>query len=328
MKTRLMSNRKCNIYGASIAVAIFLIDLQHPLGVASAMPYIALPLLGLLARSSRLVIALAILGTTLNFAGLLLSSAGAPFYVVLINRTMTAVLVWVVAYAAIQHLSIGNRLRAGLRKAAFRDALTGLFNRRYVFGIFEKELNRYKRYGDHFSLILIDADRFKRVNDKHGHCGGDAALKTIADACTRAVRDSDIVGRFGGEEFIVLLPHTSASEAATVAERIRRAVLNCELVWEGRRIDLSLSLGVAEVGPGADTFNDLLRAADQALYAAKSRGRNQTVVAGSSDPAPCDRQEPRPRPALAARRPVRSPALIPAAGAIENRTDGKYARFN
>lgn len=313
MKTRLMSNRKCNIYGASIAVAIFLIDLQYPLGVASAMPYIALPLLGLLARSSRLVIALAILGTTLNFAGLLLSPAGAPFYVVLINRTMTVVLVWVVAYTAVQHLSIGNRLRASLRNAAFHDALTGLFNRRYVFGIFERELNRYERYADHFSLILIDADRFKRVNDEHGHCGGDAALRAIADACTQAVRDSDIVGRFGGEEFIVLLPHTSASEAATVAERIRRAILECELVWQGRRIRLSLSLGVAEVGPGADTFNKLLKAADRALYAAKSRGRNRTVVAGQADPLPCAGQDRTPRAAQPERRTARVPALVPAA---------------
>ncbi|NNC77110.1 MAG: GGDEF domain-containing protein [Woeseiaceae bacterium] len=306
MKTRVISTRKGSIYGTSIALVIFLIDLQNPLGVASATPYIALPLLGLLARSPRSVIALAVLGTTLNLAGLLLSPSGAPYYVVLTNRIMALVMIWVVAYVAIQHLSTGDKLRAVLRKAAFRDPLTGLFNRRYVFGIFTNELNRYRRYKDRFSLILIDADHFKRVNDNHGHCGGDAALKKIANACTESVRDSDIVGRFGGEEFIILLPNTSASDAADVAERIRSAVQNLELIWEGRRIRLSLSLGVAEVGAGADTFDDLLKAADNALYTAKKRGRNRTVVAGETHLEARGKHDRGPRLALANRDIVRT----------------------
>ncbi len=279
MKTRLISERKCELYGAAFASATFAFDIYHPLGIAGAMPYIALPLLGLLARSSRAVISLALLGTVLNVGGVVLSMSAAPLYAVLVNHLMSGILVCIVAYIALAHLAVEDRLRATLHDAAFRDPLTRLYNRRYVFNIFRDELKKYQRYSDPFSLMLIDADHFKRINDQYGHSAGDAALKAIADACNESVRDTDIVGRFGGEEFIILLPHTRAEDAAIVAERIRHTMLQSNVYWQGQRLDIRLSLGVAEAGVHAEGIDELVTAADRALYAAKEGGRNRTVIA-------------------------------------------------
>ena len=279
MKTRLMSDRKCGLYGTAFASATLAFDLYHPLGIAGAMPYIALPLFGLLARSSRTVINLAVLGTMLNIAGIVWSTSGATLYVVVVNHLMSGILVWVVSYIALAHMAVEDKLRATLHDAAFRDPLTRLYNRRYVFDIFRNALKQYRRYAEPFSLIMVDADHFKRINDRHGHAAGDVALKAIADACSGAVRDSDVVGRFGGEEFIVLLPHTEAAEAGLVAERIRRKILRDTCYWQGQALEITLSLGVAEAGPATGTLDELVKAADQALYAAKNSGRNRTVIA-------------------------------------------------
>ena len=279
MQTRLISDRRCELYGVALASVTFLFDIYHPPGIAGAMPYIALPLLGLLARSSRAVLNLAILGTVLNVAGVVMATSGAPLYALPTNHLMSGILVWIVAYISLTHLAVGNRLRASLHDAAFRDPLTGLYNRRYVFDIARGELAKFRRYGDPFSVILIDADHFKRVNDEYGHSAGDVALKAIADACNRSVRDTDVVGRFGGEEFIVLLPHTKAGAASIVAERIRKTMLRSELDSQGQRFGVRLSLGIAEAGIHADGFDDLITAADRALYAAKNAGRNQTRIA-------------------------------------------------
>ncbi len=279
MDTRLMSDRKCDLYGTAFASATLAFDLYHPLGIAGAMPYIALPLFGLLARSSRTVINLAVLGTVLNIAGIVLSTSGASLYVVTVNHLMSGILVWVVSYIALTHMAVEDKLRATLHDAAFRDPLTRLYNRRYVFNVFGNALKQYRRYADPFSLIMIDADHFKRINDRYGHSAGDVALRAIADACNSSVRDSDVVGRFGGEEFIILLPHTAAAEAALVAERIRRTMLRDGCYWQGQKLDITLSLGVAEAGPSTDTLDELIKAADQALYAAKKSGRNRTLIA-------------------------------------------------
>ena len=104
-------------------------------------------------------------------------------------------------------------------------------------------------------------------------------MKAIADACNRSVRETDVVGRFGGEEFIILLPHTRATDAAIVAERIRHTMLESDIYWQGQRLDVKLSLGVAEAGLHADGCDELIAAADRALYAAKTGGRNRTVIA-------------------------------------------------
>ncbi len=279
VKTRLISDRKCDVYGAALASVTFVFDIYHPTGIAGAMPYIALPLLGLLARSSRAVLKLAILGTVLNVAGVVMATSSASLYALLVNHLMSGILVWMVAYISLRHLAVEDRLRDSLRDAAFRDPLTGLYNRRFVFDSFRNELRMHRRYGDPLSVILLDADHFKQVNDRYGHSAGDAALRAIAEACNGSVRDTDIVGRFGGEEFIVLLPHTSAAAARNVAERIREAMFGQELSWQEQNFGVTLSLGIAEAGVHADSLEELVAAADEALYTAKRAGRNQTRIA-------------------------------------------------
>lgn len=288
MKTRQMTVRSGYLLGVMFAGGVALFDLYHPLGVAGAMPYIALPLLGMLSRSSATILFFAALGTLLTVAGALFSASGAPGYVVALNRGMSLALIWTVAFVALRHLAVGERLRQSLVNAASRDPLTRLFNRRHLFRVFRGELRRHERYGDALAIILIDADHFKRLNDAFGHVAGDAALRAIADVCTRSVRTTDVVGRFGGEEFIIVLPHTTATDAAVVAERIRRTISATEIRWRDQPLDVTLSLGVAEAGPGTDTFDSLLTAADQALYAAKRAGRDRVSVS-TLPPQPPDK---------------------------------------
>ena len=270
----------------AMAATSFAFDLSQPLGVSAGIPYIILPLIGLLTRSSTFVVVAAICGTALIGVGMLLSAPGIQADIVYLNRAMSAVLVWITAFMAIRHLSVGDKLRQQLRELAATDPLTGLYNRRHVFESINRELKRYGRYGERFALILIDADHFKRVNDTYGHAAGDATLGWIARVCLQSVRETDVVGRFGGEEFIILLPHTTANAAALVAERIRRGMHDEDSQLRDGAKNVTLSLGVADVGPTAATFNDILKAADEALYAAKRSGRDQVATKSSDEPKP------------------------------------------
>ncbi|MGH8222109.1 MAG: GGDEF domain-containing protein [Woeseiaceae bacterium] len=273
------------MFGILVALATCLIDASRPVGVVVSMAYPVLPLLGLLARSPRTVIGMAALGTILTGIGILASPAGAPVATVLLNRGMSVVLTWIVGAIAIRHLSVGNRFRKRLRNQAAQDPLTGLYNRRHVFGVVNDELKRYQRYGEPFSLILIDADHFKRINDRHGHCAGDSGLRLIAKVCRNTVRETDVLGRFGGEEFIIVLPHTKVSEAQVVAQRICETMRRTGLNLRGGTVAITLSLGVAEVGPNVESFDELLKAADRALYKAKRDGRDRVATAGAGAPS-------------------------------------------
>lgn len=166
-----------------------------------------------------------------------------------------------------------------LRELAIRDPLTSVFNRRHWHGLLDAELDRSCRYDHAVSLIIADVDRFKRINDRHGHVVGDRVLAAVAGAIAAGVRSHDAVGRFGGEEFVVLLPETALGEALTVAERLRSAV--SALAFEDPKgLEVRLSLGVAEgrgiAAAGADAF---VAAADDALYEAKRNGRDRVVAA-------------------------------------------------
>lgn len=250
-------------------------DLSQPLGVSAGIPYVVLPLLGLLARSSPLIIIAALAGTALIAAGAWLSPPGVDMGVVLLNRAMSAALVWVTALMALRHLHVGNRLRKQLRELAATDPLTGLYNRRHLFELLHRELRRYERYRETFALILIDADHFKRINDTYGHAVGDTTLRFIAETCLKSVRETDVVGRFGGEEFLILLPHTATDDAVLVAERIRRFMHDPDARPNDDAVPVTLSIGVAEAGPDTETFDSILKAADDALYAAKRGGRDR-----------------------------------------------------
>jgi diguanylate cyclase (GGDEF)-like protein len=158
-----------------------------------------------------------------------------------------------------------------IRRGAHEDYLTGLSNRRKSTEVIASEIGRCQRYGGTFTVILMDIDRFKEVNDTYGHEMGDRLLKETADLLRRMVRDSDSVGRWGGEEFLVVCPQTSLAGASALAEKLRRAYADAEFSGAIRR---SASFGVTCYRSG-DTVDGLVRRADRALYTAKEAGRNR-----------------------------------------------------
>jgi diguanylate cyclase (GGDEF)-like protein len=167
-------------------------------------------------------------------------------------------------------------------QAARIDTLTGVANRRAFTETAEVEVQRALRYGTPLSLILIDLDHFKSVNDRYGHHTGDAVLASFSRTLTEAVREIDIVGRWGGEEFVVLLPGIGCGEALQVAERMRAAASDSRLYVQGRQILYTASFGVAEFNPSELSFYGFLARADAALYAAKDQGRNCVQAAGGA----------------------------------------------
>ncbi len=157
---------------------------------------------------------------------------------------------------------------------ATHDALTGLHNRRSFDDFLVAEIARQKRYGSHFSLLLIDLDRFKELNDERGHNAGDIALRLAAKALKQSTRDSDIVARFGGDEFAILLPNSSHADCSTICANIIRNV-DAEMTAEGYAVTASVGSRTFDVEP--DSPSSAIRQADEALYTAKARGRNQYV---------------------------------------------------
>lgn len=170
---------------------------------------------------------------------------------------------------------------ANARRAATTDPLTGLGNRKLFDDVFATEVEQALVAGDCLSLLVTDIDHFKLFNDRHGHQVGDAVLKLVADKLKRSVKGRDTVARFGGEEFVILLPQTDEAAAALLADQLRTEIAKSRLVVRNRGQDLgrvTISIGVAELAPG-ETADTCFRRADQALYSAKHAGRNQVMVA-------------------------------------------------
>ena len=172
-------------------------------------------------------------------------------------------------------------LQAQLREQANRDPLTGLYNRRYLDETLGRELAQARRSGNNLSLLLLDIDHFKRINDNFGHPAGDAVLHHSGTLLQALSRQSDLVCRYGGEEFLLLLPGTGPAGAREQAEKIRRSMESRPVAFEDRWIDVRASIGVATVNPDIDTPETLIGRADRALYAAKKAGRNQVMVDGA-----------------------------------------------
>jgi two-component system cell cycle response regulator len=177
--------------------------------------------------------------------------------------------------------------RESLREQATHDPLTGLYNRSALFEQLAGELGRRRRHGGSLGVVLIDLDRFKEVNDQYGHLVGDQVLRTAAKAMQKCTRNYDAIGRFGGEEFIVVLPGCDKMNAVSHAERMRAAVNQTAVHLADSRIQISASFGVTVATPGSDPDAcQLIRAADMALYRAKDNGRNRVEFAACEDLVP------------------------------------------
>ncbi len=168
-------------------------------------------------------------------------------------------------------------LEAHLRVMATTDALTGLYSRLHFFELSQREVRRLVRKKGPLSLVVIDLDEFKDINDRFGHPAGDEALKQFADICRSNLRETDIAGRLGGEEFAVLLPDTELNDALVLSNRLRKKLAATPLRLGSEEVRLTASFGVTPVKPGDDGLRDAYQRADKALYQAKARGRNQVV---------------------------------------------------
>lgn len=191
------------------------------------------------------------------------------------------------AFANQAALAIQNsRMFARIEHLAITDPLTGLYNRRHLFDLARREFNRYQRYHNDMAVIMCDIDHFTHVNNTYGHAIGDIVLQAISRRMTQNLRESDILGRYGGEEFMMVLTETAQSQAIEVAERLRSNIAHPPIPAEGHQISLTISIGVASATPNCPDLDTLIRHADQALYQAKENGRNRVVCWQNADTNP------------------------------------------
>jgi diguanylate cyclase (GGDEF)-like protein len=172
-----------------------------------------------------------------------------------------------------------SRLISKIHQLSIEDSLTKLANRRHIEHLIESELEVSRREHKTFSIVMLDVDHFKSINDKYGHAAGDAALQLCASVIRGAVRGSDHIGRIGGEEFVALLPDTDEKGALLTAERMRSYLERETLLWDGNQISITASFGVVTYGSMTTTSSDLFKLADSAMYQAKSQGRNRVINA-------------------------------------------------
>jgi len=176
-----------------------------------------------------------------------------------------------------------------LAKVSNQDSLTGVYNRRYLEISMGREFNRAQRYGHPFSAIILDLDHFKNINDSFGHAAGDEVLKVISARIHEALRTPDTLGRFGGEEFVIVLPETDLASAASIAERLRKTIeekpviFQNDMLYEDIEIKVSASIGVTSLRNDTLDYQTMIQEADTALYQSKEHGRNQVTIFSLED---------------------------------------------
>lgn len=276
---------------SSIAVSgvllteVFLVEIFSRLdtgltyGIGGFMFYCLVPIIGFLGLSLRFTIPYSLICAAMPH---LLAVTG---FVSDFQHIHYAALIWpatiltILGYIAAT-LNYRHRYESELtlQRASNTDPMTGVANRRAFMPLLHQEFLRYQRFGNPFSLIMLDIDHFKSINDTHGHPTGDKVICLLADVCSRETRQIDTVARLGGEEFAILLPQTDRSLAMALAERIRMLVETLIMTSdENVEFRFTVSMGVAEY-QGGTTIEQLMSAADSALYQAKASGRNRVVM--------------------------------------------------
>ncbi|MPQ68744.1 MULTISPECIES: GGDEF domain-containing protein [Pseudomonas] len=182
------------------------------------------------------------------------------------------------SYLALFYVVTVTRAHRSLARMATTDSLTGLFNRRHMIALTEKELARHHRCPGNLTLMLMDIDHFKHVNDQYGHDIGDRVLDAVSLVLKHSMREQDFIGRWGGEEFLAVLPETDLDQAAVSAERIRKAIQALVIDSDGHKVSVTLSIGITQYRAQEALSNAIARA-DRALYEGKSAGRNRVEVA-------------------------------------------------
>lgn len=185
----------------------------------------------------------------------------------------------IVAHTLLTMTDALKEAHSSVEKLANTDSLTGVLNRRRFTEVALSTLREDMSSGDPTSLILIDVDNFKGVNDQYGHAGGDTALKWIVEECQRNLREDDRIARWGGEEFVILFPATTCEAAYKIADRIRASIAEAELTLGNETVKLTISTGLATYSPPTSTtLESLVSEADEAMYAAKTTGKNKVIA--------------------------------------------------
>jgi diguanylate cyclase (GGDEF)-like protein len=195
-----------------------------------------------------------------------------------ISTLMTLLIGPLILHIFVSLISKLDRSEEKLRALSVMDDLTDVYNRRFFIEQAEKELAKAKRYGTVFSILAVDIDHFKKINDTYGHFAGDTVLQAMANTCMNNLRAMDIFARFGGEEFMFLIPEANKTDVASFAERVLSALENTLVVYNREEIRFTVSIGVKTVDARINSLESLLKAADDALYEAKRRGRNCIVI--------------------------------------------------
>jgi two-component system, cell cycle response regulator len=180
--------------------------------------------------------------------------------------------------AIVRDISENKKTEEELLRLAATDPLTGAYNRREFTSLADREALRAQRYHHPLTILMLDIDHFKKLNDTYGHAAGDKALQRFTTLCCNALRNVDIFGRWGGEEFVALLPETPADGAAIIAERLRKMVSDTVVNFNDHKVTFSVSIGVAQYRDGETTIDLPLSRADAAVYDAKKAGRNRISV--------------------------------------------------
>ena len=187
-------------------------------------------------------------------------------------------------FSIVHDITERKHLEDQLNQLAMTDGLTGIYNRRHFIKEAQNELNRSVHVKRPLALVLFDIDHFKQINDTYGHAAGDQVLLAFTKICQENIREIDVFARYGGDEFVMLLPETSRAEAFEVAERIRMALVNSQMEFESELISLTISSGISDLNDETDSFDKLIERADQALYLAKQAGRNVVMISNEPEP--------------------------------------------
>ncbi|WP_426360415.1 diguanylate cyclase [Pseudocolwellia sp. HL-MZ19] len=195
------------------------------------------------------------------------------------NLFLLVIAILAVAFSALMVILIYRSMtnRRKLEILATTDELTGLYNRRYILSYLKKQISQSERYKSDLCVAMIDLDWFKKINDSFGHATGDQVLRLFAKLCTQNLRSSDVIGRIGGEEFLIILPHTDCSDALTVMEKIRSKMIDVTNEMDITGLDVTISIGLSKWMAG-DLPEDVMQFADNALYQIKNSGRNQVLL--------------------------------------------------
>ena len=275
------------LIGLVICAFFAYLDYQIPNDIGTAISYVSILGFGLLARSRRLTVLLGLLGILATIYGY--------YYPVnfhteidITNRQLVIIAILTITITSHIYMTKQEEFDAKLYKIAITDELTGIANRRALIKELESRITEAMRYNNELSILLFDIDGFKDINDKYGHLTGDAIMKRLTRICQSWLRAPDFIGRYGGEEFIVICPNTTIKGAKSLAERIRAAIEEADFTYDAKKISVTISIGVTELSnhldnssPGRNEIeisHDMIDAADSAMYHAKRSGKNCTIA--------------------------------------------------